>query len=337
MAGGKKTTASTESKDVFQEKIMDLEKKFGVGTIIHGKDVKDNWEVVSPGSMGLDVATGIGGWPVGCLIEVFGPESSGKTTMMLHAIAQFQQIDGEVVFINPEQAFDKTYATALGVNVDKLTISQPDTMEDMYNIAEELIKTGRVRLVIIDSHTAAVPKAVLEGEVGDVKIALQARINSTGLMKIKPLLEKNRCTVIGLSQLRTAIGDYGDPNKPTGGNAWKFYTDMRVKISKSVDKEKEMNKTTAEVIKNKCAPPFGKAVYNIVWGIGIDRLQEVVDMAAEFKLITLAGGWYTVPGHEAKMQITKVKELLRDNEEYRVELEQKCMQLINPDTVTAEK
>lgn len=337
MAKIKDKVQDESKKDVFQEKLDALEKKFGVGTIIHGKNVKNNWEVVSTGSMGLDLASGIGGWPIGCLIEVFGPESSGKTTMMLHAIAQFQQIEGEVIFVNPEQAFDKIYATALGINVDKLTISQPDTMEDMYNIVEELIKTGKVRLVVIDSHTAAVPKAVLEGEVGDVKIALQARINSVGLMKIKPLLEKNRCTVIGLSQLRTAIGDYGDPNKPTGGNAWKFYTDMRVKISKSLDKEKELNKTTAEVIKNKCAPPFGKAIFNICWGTGIDRLQEVIDVAVELKLIIQTGGWYTIPDNETKMQSTKLKEFLKDNEEFRLELEHKCMQLINPDTSTIEK
>ncbi len=324
-----KSRDTPEQKDVFQEKLKSLEKKFGVGTIIHGKDIQEDLEVVSTGSLTLNIATGLGGHPRGKLIEIFGPESSGKSTMTIHAIAEFQRPeDGECVLVDFEQSFDKTYACKLGVDVDKLTIVQPDCMEDGYNIIEELIKTGRVRLVVIDSHTAAQPKKVIEGEVGDATIGLQARINSQALGKIKPLLKANRCTMIAVSQLRVAIGAYGDPNQPTGGLAYRFYSDIRYKVSKVLEKDKETNKTTVEVIKNKCACPFGKATFGILWGIGVDRPQELLDLAVEWKILNKAGAWYTLEGDVKVQGDAEMKKFLADNEGFALDVEGKVLNAI---------
>jgi len=201
-----KATKTEENKDAFQDTMKELEKKYGSGTIIQGKDIKENIEVVSSGSLTLDIATRLGGHPIGKLIEIFGPESSGKTTIILHAIANFQKLPGECVLMDYEQSFDRVYATSLGVDVNRLIIIQPESAEDGYNIGITLIKTGKIRLIAFDSHTAAMPKKVVDGEVGDVTIGLQARINSVSLGKIKPLLKANRCTVMAIAQLRTAVG-----------------------------------------------------------------------------------------------------------------------------------
>lgn len=314
------------NQDRYLDTVKKLEAKYGIGTIIVGNTSNQELEVVSTGSLNLDAATGIAGLPVGKLIEIFGPESSGKSTITLHIEAGFQKLKGRCILIDFEHSFDKKYATALGVDVSQLTIIQPECMEDGYNIALELIKTGEVRLIVIDSHTAAIPKVVVEGNVGDATIGLQARINSIALGKIKPLLTPNRCTMIGVSQLRTKIGDYGDPEKPTGGNAWKFYSDMRMKVSKVLDKVNNLNKTTVDVIKNKCSAPFGKAEFCINWGTGIDHLKEIIDWACEFGYIQAGGaGWFTIG--ETKMQGTeKVKQFLLDNPEYTEQLEKDVME-----------
>jgi len=319
-------TEQSGNQDKYLDAVKKLEAKYGAGTIIVGNTVNQELEVVPSGSLNLDVATGINGLPIGKLIEIFGPESSGKSTLTLHVISNFQKLPGRCILIDFEHSFDKKYATTLGVDVDGITKIQPDCMEDGYNIALELIKTGEVRLVIIDSHTAAIPKVVVEGNVGDATIGLQARINSVALGKIKPMLTPNRCTMIGVSQLRTKIGDYGDPDKPTGGNAWKFYSDMRLKVSKVLDKVNNLNKTAVEVIKNKCAPPFGKAEFCINWGTGIDRLKEIIDQACVFGYIQAGGaGWFTIG--ETKMQgADKVKAFLLDNPEYLEQLEKDIME-----------
>lgn len=319
MAKATKTETPTQEKDIFREKIEALEKKYGVGTIIHGNDIKEELEIVSTGSLTLDLATGLGGNPLGKLIEIFGPESSGKSTMCLHMTAGFQKLEGECLLVDFEHSYDKSYATTLGVDVDKLTIIQPDCLEDGYNIIEALIRTGRVRFVIIDSHTAGMTKKIIEGETGDATVASQARVNSQALGKIKPLLKPNRCTMIGVSQLRADIGGYGG-DKPTGGNAWKFYSDIRYKVFKVNDKANESNKTTVEVIKNKCAPPFGKAEFSINWGTGVDRQKELIDFATELGFIKVGGSWFTIG--ETKIQgMDKVKEFLNDNAEYAQQLE----------------
>lgn len=317
----KKIKEEGEQKDIFNEKLKSLNSKYGSGTIIRGNDISEIKEVVSTGSFCLDVANNLGGNPVGKLIEVFGQESSGKSTLTLHAIANFQTLDGEVVLIDYENSFDKTYAIALGVQVDKLIVINPECAEDGYNIAEELIKTGKVRLVVIDSHTAGVPRMVLDALVGETKISPDARVNSTALKKIKPLLMSNRCTLIAIAQLRTAIGDYGTPDKPTGGAAYRFYSDMRYKVSKSIDKERGLNKTVVEVVKSKCAPPFGKAEFCIVWGRGVDRQQEIIDLAVEYKLIDKSGGWYKKEGVTIANGDDKMKVFMNDNIEWATQLE----------------
>jgi len=327
MAKATKTTEEGSSK--FQETLKALEKKYGSGTVIQGKDVKEDIEVVPSGSLTLDIATNLGGHPVGKLIEIFGPESSGKSTIVLHAIANFQKLPGECVLIDVEQSFDRVYATSIGVDVDRLSIAQPDSMEDAYNIAIELIKTGDTRLIVMDSHTAAMPKKIVDGEVGDVTIGLQARVNSTSLGKIKPLLRSNRCTMMSIAQLRTAVGNYGNPEQPTGGLAYKFYADLRYKVYKTLDKENKLNKTTVEVIKNKCAIPFGKAMFNIDWGTGIDRAQEVIDLAVEHKLLNKGGSWFTLEGGAKIQGDNGMRDFLRDNPLYAKDLEQAVLNKIN--------
>jgi recombination protein RecA len=258
-----------------------MNKKYGIGTIINGKDVEKDLEVVSTGSLGLDQATYIGGIPIGKLIEIYGQESSGKSTITLHIIAEFQKKGKKCVLIDSEQSFDRKYATALGIDVDAILKVQPECAEDGYNIAQSLIKTGEIGLVVLDSQTGLVPRGVLNGEVGDAKMALAARVNSEALQKIHPILKSNKCSVIAVSQLRTDIGAYGDPAKPTGGLAYKFYSDMRLKVEKQISKETESNKTTVTVIKNKCGAPYGQAIFSINWGTGIDRILEVIDRAIE--------------------------------------------------------
>lgn len=329
MAAKKDNTEKDKGKgtgDKYLDVLASLETRFGKGTTISGKTVKDTVEVISTGSLTLDMATMIGGWPIGCLIEVFGMESSGKTTICLHAIANFQKKnDGEVVFVNPEHAFDRLYATNIGVDVDRLTISQPDCQEDMYNIIQALVESGKVRLVVIDSHTASLPKAVIEGELGEVKMALAARNNSIGLGKLKPLLKPNRCTIIAISQLRADIGGYGDTNKPSGGNAWKFYSDMRMKVFKEANKEKGFNKTTAEIVKSKVGEPFAKAVFNIGGSKGIDSIQEIIDIATEYKILSKQGAWFTLEGGTKIQGDSGMKEMFLDNPSYMESIKQQVM------------
>lgn len=320
------TVKETESeKSAFLKKVEELNKKYGEGTLIAGNEIADDVEVVSSGSVTLDIATTIGGLPVGKLIEIFGPESSGKSTITLHIIAEFQKSGKKCVLVDAEQSFDKKYATTLGVKVDDLIYVQPRCGEDGYNIVEGLVRTKEVGLIVIDSHTALVPKKIVDGEVGDSTMALQARLNSTALLKIHPLLKESNCTIVSIAQLRTNIGAYGDPLSPTGGLAYKFYSDMRLKMSKQVDKEAETNKTKVEVIKNKCGVPFGKAEFLINWGTGIDRLQEVIDLAVEKKLIELKGaGWYVVNGEKLQGD-EKVKDYLRKNDVYLQEIEKQVL------------
>lgn len=298
-----------------------LNSKYGKGTIIGGTLAPEKVESVSTGSLTLDIATGINGNPRGKLIEMFGPESSGKSTLSLHFTANFQKAGDKVLLVDFEQSFDKRYARNLGVNVDELLIAQPDNMEDGWNLIFDAVLSKEFGLIVLDSQTAMPPKAALEGEIGDPKMALQARINSDALRKIKPKLISSGTTIVAISQLRTAIGSYGDPDKPSGGNAFKFYSDIRYKVSKSLDKVNGLNKTVVDVIKNKCAPPFGKAEFDIVWGEGVDKLGEIIDLSVENKEISKAGGWYTVG--EDKYQIGKLKEFLGDNPEFLEELENK--------------
>lgn len=321
-------SAKEKLQDVLNKSLEALEKKYGKGSIIHGSDLQEFLEVVSSGSLMLDIATDIGGIPVGKLIELYGMESSGKSTLTLHIIAEFQKAGKKCVLCDAEQSFDKKYALSIGVNVDDLIILQPECMEDGYNQVEDLIQTGQIGLVVIDSHTSLMPKKLVDGEVGEVTIGLQARINSSALGKIKPLLKDNKCTLLSISQIRQNVGGYGDPNISTGGLAYKFYSDMRFRVSKQVDKDKDLNKTTVEIVKNKCGVPYNKALFNIEWGTGIDRIQEVIDASVELGFLKKGGaGWYSIPMGEVdpvKVQGDEnLKKFFLDNEEFYQDLKNK--------------
>ena len=332
MSKAKKSSAEPGS---VLEKLLDtLNSKYGKGTLITGKDIAEAVEAVPTGSFGLDLATGINGLPVGKLIELFGPESSGKSTLALHFIAEFQKAGKKAMLVDSEHSFDKSYAQAIGVNTADLLYSQPECMEDAYNIMETVVKSKQVGLIIFDSHTSSQPKKIVEGEVGDATMALQARINSTALAKLHPLLNSYGTTLVGISQIRQNIGGYGDPNVTTGGLAWKFYSDIRMKVSKTVEKNASQNKTTVEVIKNKCSAPFGKAEFKIIWALGIDRMMEIIDFAVEYQFLKLAGGgWYTIDEQTKVQGDASLKEFLLDNPEYAKDLEMKVLSVLKPSLV----
>lgn len=304
--------------------IAELEKKYGLGRL-----TPEELKIVSTGSLQLNQAMGIGGTAVGKFIELFGAESCGKSTITLHQITEYQKAFPEkrVALFDYEHSFDKNYALALGVNVDNLLIYQPETQEEGYDMIIALIEKDIVSCVVIDSQTAAMPKAILQGEMGDSTIGLQARNNSKFCMKIKGLLDIHNCTLFVVSQLRDAIGSMGEPTTTTGGKAIKFYADVRWKIWKMNDKVNELNKTTVDVVKNKLASPFGQAKFAIDWGHGIDKLGEIIDFAIEYDLINKAGSWFTYK--EFKCQgVDKLKDYLEENLEELLELEQKVLETL---------
>lgn len=305
--------AKIKVEKVGAEKILaDLEKKYGLN-----RTNPELLKIVSSGSLQLNKAMGVGGTALGKIIEIFGPESSGKSTIVLHQIAEYQKAfpEKKVALFDYEHSFDKKYATSLGVDVDNLLIYQPETQESGYDLLLGLIENDLISCAVIDSQSAATPKAVLEGDMGDATIGLQARINSKFCLKVKGLLDIHNCTLFIISQLRDAIGSMGEPTTTTGGKAIRFYADVRWKVWKTNDKINELNKTTIDVIKNKLSNPFGQAKINILWGIGFDKVGEIIDYAVEFDLIKKAGaGWYTIG--ETKLQgDEKVKDFLEDNPE----------------------
>lgn len=307
------------TKKSMEEYLKELNKSYGAGTIVHGKGSID-YEVINTGSLALNKALGTDGYAVGKLIELLGPESSGKSTIALHAIKEFQQANKKVVLCDAEHSFDSSYASAIGVNVDDLYFTQPSCMEDAYNIIETMIKAG-AGLVVIDSHTALMPKVIVEGKVGEQTIGMQARLNSVALGKIKPLLDTYGCTLIAISQLRQAIGGMGETNISTGGLGYKFYSDIRLKVWKSADKDNETNKTTVDVVKNKLAKPFGKATFKVNWGTGIDYMQEIIDFGVDMEIINKGGAWYTLPNESKFQGSEKLKEFFIDNPEYFADIE----------------
>lgn len=282
---------------------------------------------ISSGSYTIDAATNINGYKRGTVIEIFGPESCGKSTIVLHAIAEHQKVitDKKVVLIDYEYSFDASYARSVGVDINNLLVYQPNSMEQGYDMIIDLAKSGLCSLIVIDSHTAAPPQKILEGEMSDVTMGLQARNNSKFLMMIKGVLSKTQTTLIGVSQTRSNIGSMGGGDIPTGGNAWKFYSDMRFKVWKSLDKEKGLNCTTLDVVKNKCATPWGKAEFDIVWGEGIDTIQEIVNMAVDKKIVEKSGSWYSYNGTKLGQGFNNVKILLDDNIELFNEIKEKVL------------
>lgn len=308
------------------DKILeDIEKKYGMEKIECEEHV-----IVSTGSIQLNQAMGIKGTAVGKFVEIFGAESSGKTTITLHQIAEYQMAfpNKKVALFDYEHAFDKKYAISLGVDVANLLIYQPETMEQGYDMIIALVEKEIVSCVVVDSQSAAQPKAMLQGEMGDATIGLQARINSKFCMKIKGLLHIHSVSLFMISQLRDNIGSMGDPTTTTGGKAIKFYADVRWKVWKMNDKINELNKTTIDIIKNKLASPFGQAKINIIWGYGFDKLGEIIDYAVEFDFIKKGGAWFTFKEH--KLQgMDKMKDFLEENYEELLELETLVMNKIN--------
>ena len=305
MAVKKETAApvsvgSSDKKKALETAMQQIEKLYGKGSIMrYGDNSEVNVEAIPTGSLALDVALGIGGVPKGRIIEIYGPESSGKTTLALHILAQAQKKGGEVAFVDAEHALDPTYARALGVKVEDMLISQPDTGEQALEITDALVRSGAVDVVVVDSVAALTPRAEIEGEMGDTFVGLQARLMSQALRKLAGNISKTNCVVIFINQLRMKIGVmYGNPETTTGGNALKFYASVRIDIrrTEAIKNGSEVigNRTRAKIVKNKCAPPFKEAYFDIMYGEGISKWGELVDLAVQLDLINKSGSWFSI-------------------------------------------
>ena len=307
-----------------------LDKAYGKGTVMKMSDqAVVDVEAISSGSLGLDIALGVGGYPRGRVIEIYGPESSGKTTLTLHAIAEAQKAGGIAAFIDAEHAFDRTYAQNLNVDIDNLIISQPDNGEQALEIADNLIRSGAIDIVVIDSVAALTPKAEIEGEMGDSKMGLHARLMSQALRKLTGSISKTKCTVIFINQLREKIGVmFGNPETTTGGNALKFYCSVRLDIRRSTqiketDGNVAGNKTRVKVVKNKVAPPFKMAEFDIMYGEGISKVGEILDIGVELEIIKKSGSWFSYGDTKLGQGRDAVKALIKDNPDLMDELEAK--------------
>ena len=309
-----------------------IEKDFGKGAIMRmGGEAAEKIEVIPTGSIGLNAALGVGGYPRGRIIEIFGPESSGKTTLTIHAIAEAQKAGGTAAFIDAEHAFDPTYAKNLGVNLDELWISQPDNGEQALAIADQLISSSAIDLVVIDSVAALTPKAEIDGDMGDNKVGLQARLMSQALRKLTATISKTKTCCIFINQLREKIGVmFGNPETTTGGNALKFYSSVRLdirRVSSIKDGDDVIgNQTRVKVVKNKVAPPFRKAEFEIAFGEGISRTGELVDLGVEYNIIKKSGSWFSYNESKIGQGRDAVKKVLADNPELADELEAKIME-----------
>jgi len=313
-----------------------LDKTYGKGAVMKmGDTVVEDVEVIPSGSLGLDIALGVGGYPRGRVIEIYGPESSGKTTLTLHAIAEAQKNGGIAAFIDAEHAFDRFYAENLGVDIDNLIISQPDNGEQALEIADNLIRSGAIDIVVIDSVAALTPKSEIEGEMGDSKMGLHARLMSQALRKLTGSISKTHCTVIFINQLREKIGVmFGNPETTTGGNALKFYASVRLDIRRSTqikttDGAVKGNKTRVKVVKNKVAPPFRTTEFDIMYGEGISKVGEIIDLGVEYEIVKKSGSWFSYGDTKLGQGRDGVKNLLLDNPELFEELEGKIREAIN--------
>lgn len=332
MADDKEKVAKLKALQLTLDK---LDKAYGKGTVMKMGDVAiDDIDAISTGSLGLDLALGVGGYPRGRVIEIYGPESSGKTTLTLHAIAEAQKAGGIAAFIDAEHAFDRFYAQNLGIDIDNLIISQPDHGEQALEIADNLISSGAIDIVVIDSVAALTPKSEIEGEMGDSKMGLHARLMSQALRKLTGTIHKTNCTVIFINQLREKIGVmFGNPETTTGGNALKFYASVRLDIRRRTqlkDGDKVIgNSTKVKVVKNKVAPPFTIAEFDIMYGQGISKTGEILDLGVEFGIVKKSGSWFSYGETKLGQGRDAVKALIKDNPELAEELETKIKEVIN--------
>ncbi len=334
MAARKAPAAKTIANDrnkALEVALSQIDKQFGKGSVMRlGDDNRPPVQVIPTGSLALDVALGIGGLPRGRVIEIYGPESSGKTTVALHAVASAQKAGGNAAFIDAEHALDPVYARALGVDTDSLLVSQPDTGEQALEIADMLIRSGGIDIIVIDSVAALVPKAEIEGEMGDSHVGLQARLMSQALRKITGALSATGTTAIFINQLREKIGVFfGSPETTTGGNALKFYASVRIDVRR-IETLKEAgapvgNRTRAKVVKNKMAPPFKQAEFDIVYGKGISREGSIIDMGVEAGIVRKSGSWFTYGDDQLGQGKENVRQFLADNPELANEIEQKIL------------
>ena len=319
-------------KKALEQSILNIKKKYGQGAIIKMNEKASNIDAVSTGSLGLDIALGIGGIPKGRIIEIYGPESSGKTTLSLEIVAQFQKQGGSCAYIDAEHALDIEYAKNLGVNIDEIYLSQPDNGEQALDIAENLASSGAIDLIVVDSVAALVPKAEIEGDMGDSHMGLQARLMSQALRKITGVVSKTNCTVIFINQLRQKIGVmFGNPEVTTGGTALKFYASVRLDIRKiesiKVGGEVVANRVRVKIIKNKVAPPFKETEFVITFGKGIDSAMEIVDVAEKCNIISKSGAWYSYNEHKIGQGSEKAKLYLLENPAVMEEIKEKIFKL----------
>src|SRR6478736_2728907 len=325
---------SMDKSKALDAALSQIERAFGKGSIMRlGASPAIQIEAISTGSLGLDIALGVGGFPKGRVIEIYGPESSGKTTLALHAIAESQKKGGIAAFIDAEHAFDKLYAQNLGVDVENLLISQPDNGEQALEIADNLIRSGAIDILVVDSVAALVPKSELEGEMGDSKMGLQARLMSQALRKLTATISKTNCCCIFINQLREKIGVmFGNPEVTTGGNALKFYASVRLDIRRSTQikdgDEAIGNRVKVKVVKNKVAPPFRAAEFDIIFGEGISKNGEIIDMGVELGIIAKSGSWFSYNTDKLGQGRDAVKQLLIDNPELAREIEAKIREKI---------
>jgi recombination protein RecA len=334
--GSKIEAINSEKSKALQAALAQIEKQFGKGSIMklgEGEVIEDI-QVVSTGSLGLDVALGVGGLPRGRVIEIYGPESSGKTTLTLQVVAEMQKQSGTCAFIDAEHALDIQYAQNLGVNLQDLLISQPDTGEQALEIVDSLVRSGAVDLIVIDSVAALTPKAELEGEMGDSLPGLQARLMSQALRKLTATIKKSNCMVIFINQIRMKIGVmFGSPETTTGGNALKFYASVRLDIRRTGTIKKGDvaigNETKVKVVKNKVSPPFKEAHFDIMFGEGISRLGEIIDMGVEAKIVDKSGAWYAYNGEKIGQGRDNTREFLKENKALAFEIENKIRESLN--------
>lgn len=335
-AEGKKIGTIEDKKKALALALEKLDKTYGKGTVMRMGDanIDDSIEVIPSGSLGLDLALGVGGYPKGRIIEIYGPESSGKTTLTLHAIAEAQKQGGIAAFIDAEHAFDSIYAKKLGIDLDNLIISQPDNGEQALEIADNLIRSGAIDIVVIDSVAALTPKAEIDGDMGDSKMGLHARLMSQALRKLTATISRTKCTVIFINQLREKIGVmFGNPETTTGGNALKFYASVRIDIRKASAPIKQGDeaigsRVKVKVVKNKVAPPFKQAEFDIMYGEGVSKTGEILDTAVDLGIVKKSGSWFSYGDTKLGQGRDAVKDIIKDNPELAEELENQVKEAI---------